>query len=578
MITQFTRRHARRYAPVYALLASAALAAQPARTAAAQQPDGAPRNEAAIRAGLAVRTHPDLEHWDLDRWRAPLLALYESRRFAPLWFAGRAPTRATLALLAELRGAANRGLRAEDYDSERIGVDLGRLAIRPDPAVTDLPRLDVAISIAAARLVADLHAGRVDPRRVGHDLDVPHAKLDVAAAVAALAGTSAVGAVLDDFEPSFRRYELLKAALPRYRTLAAQPTLNALPPLPARSVHPGEPWEGTTALRALLGALGDLRPATVQAGGAPASGAPEGTSLDEALVDALKRFQNRHGLAADGVLGRGTWRALTVPLTERVRQIERSMERARWLPPRLSTPPIIVNIPQFKLFAFRTTEDDEQTLLIMDVIVGRSFPKYATPVFAADMRHLVLSPYWDVPRSILREELLPKIRANPAWMMRNGYEMVAGPADASPVVPATEENVEALAAGRLRLRQRPGPDNSLGLAKFMFPNRHNVYLHGTPAQSLFTRSRRDFSHGCIRVADPVALAEHVLRDQPEWTRERIEAAMRAGRPTRIPVRTPLRVFVIYATALATEGGEVLFFEDIYGLDARLDRLLAARQD
>lgn len=391
--------------------------------------------------------------------------------------------------------------------------------------------------------------------------------------MAALAGTSAVGAVLDDYEPPFRRYELLKAALARYRALAAQPALNVLPPVPARSVKPGDPWEGAATLRTLLRALGDLQPAAAPTGGA----APAGTSLDEALVDALKRFQSRHGLAADGVLGRATWRALTVPMPERVRQIERSMERARWLPPQLETPPIIVNIPQFELFAFRTTEDDEATLLIMDVIVGRSFPKYATPVFAADMRHVVLSPYWDVPRSILLEELLPKIRADHSWVARNGFEIVAGPADASPVVTVNAESVAALAAGSLRLRQRPGPQNSLGLAKFMFPNRHNVYLHGTPAQSLFAQSRRDFSHGCIRVADPVALAEHVLRDQPEWTRERIEAAMRTGHPTRIPVRTPLRVFIVYATALVTERGEVLFFEDIYGHDARLDRLLAARR-
>jgi murein L,D-transpeptidase YcbB/YkuD len=320
-----------------------------------------------------------------------------------------------------------------------------------------------------------------------------------------------------------------------------------------------------------LRALGDLAPESL------APPREQANVLDAELSRALASFQSRHGLAADGVLGRGTFRALTVPLDRRVRQIELSLERLRWLPPRIGSPPIVVNIPQFELFAFRTTEDREDSLLAMDVIVGKSFPRNNTPVFAADMRYIVLRPYWDVPSSILRGELLPKIRVDPVWIERNSFEIVSGPGDDSPVVPATPENLDLLAAGRLRLRQKPGPGNSLGLVKFMFPNRYSVYLHGTPAQSLFAQARRDFSHGCVRVADPVALASFVLRDDPRWTRESLEAAMLAGGPTRIVLGVPVRVFLIYATALATERGRVLFFEDIYGHDARLERLLASRR-
>jgi murein L,D-transpeptidase YcbB/YkuD len=316
----------------------------------------------------------------------------------------------------------------------------------------------------------------------------------------------------------------------------------------------------------LLAALGDLpEPAN------PADTA--GNTLDPPLVEALQRFQSRHGLGVDGTLGRGTYAALTTPLGARVAQIEWTLERWRWLPPRIDTPPIIVNIPQFRLFAFRTPDDVEGRMLTMNVIVGKAFPANRTPVFASDMTYIVLRPYWDVPYSITTREMLPSIRHNPAYLARHGLEIASGGGDASATVPPTPENIEALARGTYRLRQVPGPNNSLGLAKFIMPNPFNVYLHDTPAQSLFGRSSRAFSHGCVRVADPVALAQYVLRDEPTWTRESIVAAMNGTRPLRIDLRTPIRVFIVYGTAVATESGTVLFFEDLYGHDASLARLL-----
>ena len=176
-----------------------------------------------------------------------------------------------------------------------------------------------------------------------------------------------------------------------------------------------------------------------------------------------------------------------------------------------------MNIPQFRLFAFRTTRDDAKDILQMNVIVGSAFKGRQTPVFAADMRYVVLHPYWDVPRSILVKELLPAIQANPAWLADNGYEMVLGQSDDGIPQPADANHVRLLAEGKLRLRQKPGPKNALGEVKFIFPNQYNVYLHDTPARNLFTKSRRAFSHGCIRVSDPMALLAHVLRDDPEWS-------------------------------------------------------------
>jgi murein L,D-transpeptidase YcbB/YkuD len=300
--------------------------------------------------------------------------------------------------------------------------------------------------------------------------------------------------------------------------------------------------------------------------------------MDPMLIAALARFQSRHGLDADGILGRQTVRALTTPIEARVRQIELSLERLRWLPPKLESPPIIVNIPQFRLFAFRTTRDDAKDILQMDVIVGSAFRGRQTPVFAADMRYVVLHPYWDVPRSILVKELLPAIQANPAWLADNGYEMVLGQSDEAIPQPVDASHVKLLAQGKLRLRQKPGPMNALGEVKFIFPNRYNVYLHDTPARNLFAKSRRAFSHGCIRVSDPMALLAHVLRDDPEWASDRLAESMRGSSPVRVPLRRPIRVFIVYGTALATEAGQTLFFEDIYDQDAPLSALLALRRE
>jgi L,D-transpeptidase YcbB len=209
--------------------------------------------------------------------------------------------------------------------------------------------------------------------------------------------------------------------------------------------------------------------------------------------------------------------------------------------------------------------------------VGKSFDKTQTPVFAADMSYLIFRPYWEVPYSIALKEILPSARNNPADIERRQMEIVRGTGDSATVMPNTAENVDLVARGTLRLRQKPGPNNSLGLVKFMLPNPYNVYLHSTPAQALFAESRRDFSHGCIRVSDPVGLAQYVLRDSPEWTREKILAAMNGTNPVTVTLKNRIRVFIVYGTAIATEKGNVLFFDDIYHHDERLDKALGARR-
>jgi murein L,D-transpeptidase YcbB/YkuD len=208
----------------------------------------------------------------------------------------------------------------------------------------------------------------------------------------------------------------------------------------------------------------------------------------------------------------------------------------------------------------------------MRVVVGRA-GRTPTPVFVAALRTLVFGPYWNVPRSILVNEMLPKIRRDPGYLARERLEIVSG--EGPGVLAPSAENLGRLVSGAAWLRQRPGPGNALGTVKFLFPNRYNVYLHDTPAQEIFRRSRRDFSHGCVRVEDPRSLAEWVLRDRPEWSREAIEQAMATAHDLRVPVHDRILVMVFYTTVIARPDGRVFFYDDLYGHDAALARALAS---
>ncbi len=476
-----------------------------------------------------------------------------------LWSRDGRATAQARALVQELGQAESYGLRKQDYAVTAPAPDASPGT--PAANTEQLARFDVQLSAAALRFISDLHFGRVSPKAAGFQLDQPREPYDLDLAMKSLASAADLPGALAAVEPGFYHYKLLKDALAHYRKMALEPHLTELPPIKS-ALKVGDAYAGAPQLRRLLEVLGDLPPGDASAATEP--------TFDANLSAGVRSFQQRHGLTPDGVLGKSTLTALQTPLAQRIRQISLTLERWRWLTP-FKTPPIIVNIPQFQLFAFRTTEDRVADILQMNVIVGRTFAHTQTPVFEKDMRYVVLRPYWDVPFSITRNEMLPKIRANPRYLAAQRLEIVNGQNDSSPVVPPTPENIEALAAGKLRLRQQPGEDNALGLAKFMFPNSYNVYLHSTPAHRLFQESVRTFSHGCIRVADPLALATLVLKDAPgDWTREKIQAAMNGTSTIRVNLTRPINVLILYATALATEAGPVLFFEDIYGYDKKLE--------
>jgi murein L,D-transpeptidase YcbB/YkuD len=509
----------------------------------------------------------------VDRER--VAKLYEANDYRLFWSDGAKPTTAAVNFIHELRRASDRGLDPEDYPGERLAALLVDLADTPHPELEKWALFDANLSLAGIRFLSDLHDGRIDPAAVGHNLTVEHIKLDVPATLAHLATAVDVAAALDALEPQFTHYALLKRQLAHYRVLAAEEGINDLPAFPAKSVKPAGAYAGAAQLQRLLTALGDMPAGGPAPETSPATAPPQ--ALTPSLVDALKHFQTRHGQKPDGVLGAATYAELKMPLSGRVRQIELTMERWRWLPTELESAPIVVNVPQFRLFAFESTTDSEAHIRQMDVIVGKAFEATQTPVFSADMTYLIFRPYWEVPYSIALKEIVPAARTNLGYLDKHQMEIVRGGGDSATVMPNTRENVELLARGVLRVRQKPGPNNSLGLVKFMLPNPYNVYLHDTPAQALFGESRRAFSHGCVRVSDPVGLAQYVLRDSPEWTRERILAAMNGTETMTVTLKNHIRVFIVYGTAVALEDGRILFFDDIYGHDQRLEAALNSRR-
>lgn len=510
---------------LFALAASLVLAASLA--VAAPQPGQ-------IRAAAAVAALYDERDW-LERF-------YGARANAPAWAGNGEAARA----IALLKNAHEHGLAPEDY------------AVAGGDAAT----FDARLTLAMLRYLGDLHAGRT---RAGFQYPVPDPRVrdfdPVAVLQQALAARRLASAV-DAAAPQLALYRRLMTALARQRALAAQPWPE-LPALPAgrKSLAPGDAFAGAGALAERLAILGDMAPAAVA-----------DDSYGPLLVEAVKRFQGRHGLDADGKIGRQTWLALAVPPSVRVRQIELAMERLRWLPDLSGGPAIAINLPSFQLWAFEAGNPARPTLQ-MRVIVGKAM-QTPTPLFIGAMRHIEFNPYWNVPRSIERGEILPKLARDPGYLNKNGMEMVGAGNAVSALTGAAA--LSALRSGAVRVRQRPGPGNALGAIKFVLPNAMNIYLHSTPARSLFQRTRRDFSHGCIRLEDAEGLARFVLADRPEWTDEAIAAALLPGPTRTVKLARPVPVVIFYTTAIVDRDGRLLFSEDLYRLDEVLERALAAR--
>jgi murein L,D-transpeptidase YcbB/YkuD len=333
-------------------------------------------------------------------------------------------------------------------------------------------------------------------------------------------------------EPVYRQYNLLKEYLKKYKAL---PPDNNIISLPAnKPIRPGDTSLMIIKLRKKLLLLGDMTDAKDTAS----------TIYDTTLLTGVKRFQRRHGMVEDGIAGGGMVRELNIPVQTRIEKIIVNMERNRWLPTDVHGKYLAVNIPEFVLHAY----NDDSLLWNMNVVVGKDVNK--TVIFAGTISQIVFSPYWNVPASILKKEILPGIQKNPNYL--------------------ESHHMEKFGDG---VRQKPGPWNSLGAVKFLFPNSHSIYLHDTPSKGLFQENKRAFSHGCIRVAEPKNLAIYLLRDDPTWTEERITKAMASGKEQYVAVKNPMPVYITYFTAWVDRQGDLNFREDIYNRDLQLSNLL-----
>ncbi len=481
------------------------------------------------------------------------------------WLDGGRPGAAAQQAVDLLDAAGAEGLDPRDYAAAALRQALDRAQQGAPPDAAAAAQIEQGLSAAMERYLNDLHFGRVDPRSVRSDFHVQKRSFDAAAVLRGAVQHGSLAEAAQLAAPRLPVYAELRRMLAEYRGLEDDPAWSRpLPALPGGArgkVEPGQAWAGLPLLARRLAVLGDL---------AGPAGTP--ARLDAALADAVRAFQTRHGLAPDGVVGRATVAQLEVPPAARARQIALTMERLRWTPLELGARMIVVNIPEFVLRAYEWRDGRITVQRTMKVIVGRAFDT-RTPVFDEPMRSIEFSPYWNIPPSIARAETVPRLRRDPGYWEREGFEFVAG--DGRVETALSAPGLDAVLAGQWRIRQRPGPRNALGDIKFVFPNRDNIYLHHTPSVGLFERARRDFSHGCIRVEQPQALATFVLADMPEWTEARIREAMERGKSSTLRLREPVPVLLAYATALV-KGGRPVFFDDIYGLDRVLDAALRAR--
>lgn len=533
-------------------------------TAAAPAPELAiiKRNLSAL---IDVGRLPDL-HWrNFSEYRGQLRDFYQPSDFALAWINGNQPTSQARAMIQILQDADKKGLRPEDYDASRWANRVAHLEQSTPPVLADdAVRFDVALTVSAMRYISDLHSGRINPKYFEYGLHVNRRSYKVAEFLRSqVVNAKEVSSVLDQVEPSFPAYRRTEVALAHYLELSKQGDGQSIR-ISKKPIKPGEAYDGAAQLAERLKLFGDLpQSATVPA---------DSKVYEGQLVEAVKHFQHRHGLTDDGTLGQETFKQLMKPTSYRIVQLQLALERWRWIPQDMQLPMILVNIPEFHLFAY---DDVQKPALSMNVVVGRADEDHKTPIFADRMEYLIFRPYWKIPDSIILNEIIPNIQKDPTYLGKHDYEMVdkQGTVIISDRVDA--DTIHKLTTGELDVRQKPGESNALGPVKFVFPNAYDVYLHGTPERQLFGRWRRDFSHGCIRVEDPVALAQWVLRD-PHWTTDRILAAMKNDKKDafQVNLKKPIPVFILYASAIVREDGEVDFYDDVYKRDVDLQKALA----
>lgn len=507
-----------------------------------------PDFEPTVDAITRILETPERLPLPIERIRPALEAYYVTNKGKPYWIG----TGRMTPFIQRLQRAADDGLNPDDYPIE----SLIKVRDRIDPAdPATAAEAELYFSAFFVAYAADLKIGRVIPQKIDPHLFRNRKTIDVLRVLTELNTYRDPGKYLAAFEPRNPQYQSLKKLLRYYRALEKEggwaPVNSEGPP-----IKPGMTDQRIPEIREHLILTGDYQGETA-----------EGPLYDPQLAEAVKRFQARHGLEAKGLIGKQTLMAINVPVKERLKQIMLNMERWRWMPEDPGEEHILVNIAAYELQRRR----NDEILDRMKVVVGAAATQ--TPEFSDELEYVDINPTWTVPYSIATKEMLPKLRAN-RFAYAEDFEVFMN----GKLVSWSGINWGAYGPGRFpfTFRQKPGPKNALGRVKFMLPNKHNIYLHDTPAKDKFAATARAFSHGCIRLSRPFDFAYAVLGDHAGWSRDRIDAAIETGKTTRVTLQTRIPVHLIYATAFLGEDGTIEFRPDVYGRDRKLYNALFGR--
>ncbi len=496
------------------------------------------------------------EKTDFTPW---LGIIYENAGLHPLWVTADGPQAKAETLLTTLKEAARDGLTPADYFVDRLQT------LWPSKIVEELIELDTLLTLAFIVYARDTQYGLVQSSKIRPDISAAEpekAPFDPAISLQITLQAPDFTRALAELLPRHHRYVSLRNALPRYQKLAADggwPSISA-----GQSIHPDGHDPRIPSIRQRLQAEGFLAPQPHD----------DTNRHDPELVRAVSQFQRQHGLGTDGVIGKSTIAALNISADAKVKQILINLERWRWQPHDFEEDYAFVDIAGFSLEIMR----QGKLLLEMPVVVGT--PEHKTPVFSDQIQYVELNPYWHIPTQIARDEILAELRKNPNYLISKHIRLFSDRTSEATELSSLSLNwqqVSPQAMGRFKLRQEPGKWNALGAIKISFPNRYNIYMHDTPSQNLFKRSIRSFSHGCIRLSDPLLLATTLLADHEKWPQERLQEVIASGKRTIINLPTPLPIHIAYQTVRCDPEGTIFFYGDIYNRDPALIEALFTRK-
>lgn len=481
------------------------------------------------------------------------VSFYQKNKNKTRWLERSGPTSFYKTYVEAIEDAEDYGLHAEHYDLQDIQREVDQLFENKRPDAEDIVRLDVRITASVFLFTTDLIEGRIRYAGNGDAVWSKHEPLEDDVELL-LANTS--GKLSDVFaalHPEHEQYERLKKALKKYREFENEYKIKLT--AAAKTVNPGDRDRSIPAIRRRL-SLTDCKPYSPD----------DSLHYDDKLVDAVKQFQQRHGLEPDGVIGETTRHYLNQSLNHKADLIELNLERLRWRPKKYGPDYISINIPEYMLRVYKNGKKK----MDMKVVLGTEYN--STPVFSDTIEYIVFSPTWNVPASITKEEFVPKLIDDPGRLDPERFVVYKNGEKIDPSEVDWED--DDLDLEEFRIVENPGDMNSLGLVKFMFPNKYNVYLHDTPSEKLFEENKRAYSHGCIRLEKPVDLARFLLSENDiRWKDEEIKEAMSQTEPKNVPLEKKYPVEIEYRTVWVDDEGLVNFREDVYDHDKRQLSLL-----